>query len=1449
MDRGETATFEILPFAYDDHVWNENRAHDHVNYGRSQSRSNTDQREFRRQRNFQYTSRLVSGIRFPRQSSSPAFGRRQQGFNELRRLSEVRKDQRKEFIGCSNLGRMEDKNLLVYGYGKEKGELGDGKFLDADKRKRNRLGEPYGFVKFSNVRDVAKMTRALNDVWFGHYRVFASVAKFERNDTGANRRPEKEKARFLKRTVDALTKDGAQTPKRHAMQAGGVVRTKSTRSKPHNGGDFDSEPEPSFLDGVRVGDIVVKLGPRQELVACKEDQEKGEGLSSNGTNILANNVKEQATRILLRNYQTKTVDMQWARNEVVATVINGEAISVVQSRITDASFNDLVIIPMGADKVFVRSVAGVDAMTTVSNAKESFKLVFSNWMRWENDVLPYRRGAWVRLYGVPMHAWNINFFKLCVFDCGRFLRADSCSAENDRLDFARVLIATPDLDIIKRVEMILVDGSPVEIKIVEEWGYAMGEDTCLFEEENELEESPSEYEGGHEEEEEDGVVQVHSNVVGSDKPDDIAFVVGEKEGEVGHDQLTGNLGMVQKTSAAVLELFLALQWQADLPSQAKRDKKEGQHAVQQKKLGQPDPKRRKAGGLLRYPIHSLKKVARLPSEDRVEVLKVLKKNILRRRSGKGVNRSCSASCQDAPEELSSSKSITNDWQNWVAMQGNDRMVMEDVRGIGNSIGEVWEVYRRGRSSTLWGNSSHAFSYRPSVGASAGLLTLWDTSEVEVWSTVSCEHVMWCHGWFTKNGDDFFVANVYAPCEDGAKQGLWVSLAARIQSLERQRICVCGDFNAVKHIDERRSSRGGARSLDHIHFSRFIEDNNLIDLPLSGRKYTWFKGDDLTMSRLDRFLLSEEWCVTWPSCNQVARMRGLSDHCSLVLSTNVEEWGPRPSRMLKCWRYVPSYNLFVRDKWNSFQVEGSGGFVLKEKFKMIKATLKDWHLTHVQNLPSRIESLKARLSTLVQKGEDEVLSDKEIDELHGEGDANSKYFHSILTSRHRRNALSVIQEDGVILEGVTPIRQAVFLHFASHFKAMNVERPGVENLRFKRLPQLESSSLTKPFSEEEVKSAMWDCDSYKSPVPDGINFGFIKDFWAELRGDVMRFISEFHRNRKLTRGLNSTFIALIPKIDSPQRLNDFRPISLVGSLYKILAKVLANRLHLVIGCVISESQSAFVKDRQILDVILIANEVVDETRKSKKELMLFKVDFEKAYDSVDWVYLDEVMGKMYFPTLWRKWIKECVCTATASVLVNGNSTEEFPLERGLRQGDPLSPFLFLLAAEGLHVLMEAMVDRHLLEGYRVGECDPVSVSHLQFADDTLLLGVKSWANVRALRVVLVLFETMSDLKVNFSKSMLVGVNIFDSWLGEAASALCCKVGKILFLYLGLPIGGDPRRLSFWDPVLARFKKRLSGWKIRFFSFGGRLILLKSVLTSLPVYALSFFKAPSGIISSI
>jgi hypothetical protein len=283
--------------------------------------------------------------------------------------------------------------------------------------------------------------------------------------------------------------------------------------------------------------------------------------------------------------------------------------------------------------------------------------------------------------------------------------------------------------------------------------------------------------------------------------------------------------------------------------------------------------------------------------------------------------------------------------------------------------------------------------------------------------------------------------------------------------------------------------------------------------------------------------------------------------------------------------------------------------------------------------------------------------------------------------------------------------------------------------------------------------VWDCDNFKCPGPDGITFGFIKDFWDILREDVMWFLVEFHRNGRLGKGINSTFIALIPKVESPQRLNHFCPISLMGSMYKILAKVLANRLRSIIGSVISDNQSAFVKGRQILDGILVANEVVDDAKKCKKELLLFKLDFENVYDSIDWRYLDKVMQKMGFPVLWQKWIKECIGTATASVLVNGSPTEEFPLKRGLKQRYSLSPFLFLLAAEGFNILMNSMSANQFFHGYKVGSGTTTVVSHLQFADDTIIIAEKSWANLRAMYAILMLFEAISGLNVNFTKSQL------------------------------------------------------------------------------------------------
>nr|GFC31161.1 cysteine-rich receptor-like protein kinase [Tanacetum cinerariifolium] len=184
---------------------------------------------------------------------------------------------------------------------------------------------------------------------------------------------------------------------------------------------------------------------------------------------------------------------------------------------------------------------------------------------------------------------------------------------------------------------------------------------------------------------------------------------------------------------------------------------------------------------------------------------------------------------------------------------------------------------------------------------------------------------------------------------------------------------------------------------------------------------------------------------------------------------------------------------------------------------------------------------------------------------------------------------------------------------------------------------------------------------------------------------------------IPKGCNSSFIALIPKIPNAKMVKDFRPISLIGSLYKIIAKILAGRLVMVLGDVINEIQSDFVADREILDGPFILNEVLQWCKLKKKQSFIFKIDFEMAYDSVRWDYLEDVLKKFCFGEKWCKWIRECLRSSWGSMIVNGSPTKEFQFFKGLKQGDPLSPFLFILIMEILHLRFQNVVDAGMFKG--------------------------------------------------------------------------------------------------------------------------------------------------------
>lgn len=324
--------------------------------------------------------------------------------------------------------------------------------------------------------------------------------------------------------------------------------------------------------------------------------------------------------------------------------------------------------------------------------------------------------------------------------------------------------------------------------------------------------------------------------------------------------------------------------------------------------------------------------------------------------------------------------------------------------------------------------------------------------------------------------------------------------------------------------------------------------------------------------------------------------------------------------------------------------------------------------------------------------------------------------------------------------------------------------------------------------------------------------------------------------------------MIPKVKDPGHLNEYRPITLVGVSNKIISRVLANRLKKVLSPLISVNQTAFFSDRLILDGPLILNEVISWAKKNQKQIFIFKVDFNKAYDNVNWGFLLSVMEQMGFPDLWCKWIHGILSSARSSVLVNGSPTFEFQCGKGMRQGDPISPFLFLMVMEALSCMMKKAERGCAVSGVSLPNGGP-SLTHLLYADDCTFVGEWAESNIKKVHIILRCFFICSGLRINLCKSHLFGVGVEEAEVTRVANGMSCLSGVTPFDYLGIRVGGRMNRVVSWDFLFDIFRARLSRWKASCLSIGGRLTLVKAVLENLPTYYLSLFKAPVKVIDGL
>ena len=718
--------------------------------------------------------------------------------------------------------------------------------------------------------------------------------------------------------------------------------------------------------------------------------------------------------------------------------------------------------------------------------------------------------------------------------------------------------------------------------------------------------------------------------------------------------------------------------------------------------------------------------------------------------------------------------------------------------------------------------------------------------------------------------------VYAAPTVSRRSGLWGQLKRVMENIDDP-VLVGGDFNTILRLDERTGGNGRLSS-DSLAFGDWINELALVDMGFRGNTFTWRRGKEtsnLVAKRLDRILCNAQARVRWQEA-VVSHLPFLaSDHAPIYVQLEPEKRGDprrRPFRFEAAWLKHEGFRELLLASWN-------GEMRTPEALVLLKAKLKKWNKEIFGHVIQRKEKLLGELKdiqeeleknprdelllreSVLQKELDVVLEQEEVlwyqksrEKWVVLGDRNTKYYHTSTIVRRKRNKIEMLKDDdGRWIDHPEELEKLAINYYKRLYSTEDLphDTEKLPQHGFTGFTRDEMKILDEPFSEVDVETSVRSMGKFKAPGLDGYQPVFYQDSWDVVGASVTRFGLEFFQSGVLAEGMNDAMVVLIPKVLKPERIMQFRPISLCNVLFKIITKAMVLRLKKLMPKLIGPSQASFIPGRLSSDNIVIVQEAVHSLRRKKgrRGWMLLKLDLEKAYDRIRWDFLEDTLQAAKLPQIWIKWIMECVTNPGMSLLWNGERTEAFRPQRGLRQGDPLSPYLFVLCMERLCHQIEFSVANKDWKPIRLSRGGP-SLSHVCFADDLILFAEASVSQIRVIRKVLETFCGASGQKVNLEKSVIFfSENVHRDLANIISNESGIKGTKELGKYLGMPVLQKRINKETFGEVVEKVSSKLSGWKRRFLSLAGRITLTKSVLSSIPVHTMSTIALPASTLNQL